>query len=96
MRAGLAEQRMGACLASAMLHFFSLEVNMSRKLVIILGALGVSVATLSGCVDESGYRYYESRAPIIYHEQVVIERLDYYVTPRASYHHRKMPQHIYY
>jgi hypothetical protein len=96
MRAGLAEQRMGTCLVSAMLHFFSLEVNMSRKLVIILGALGVSAATLSGCVDESGYRYYESRAPIIYREQVVIERVDYYVRPGAGYHHGKTPRHIYY
>lgn len=69
---------------------------MSRKLVIILGALGASAATLSGCVDESGYRYYESRAPIIYREQVVIERRDYYAGPRAGYHRRKMPQYIFY
>lgn len=68
---------------------------MKRKLVTILGALGVSIATLSGCVDEGGYSYYEARAPIVYREQVVVERRAYYVGQGARYYHRGRPQPIY-
>jgi hypothetical protein len=65
--------------------------SMKRKLVTILGALGVSIATLSGCVDDGGYSYYEARAPIIYREQVVVERRAYYVGQGARYYHRGSP-----
>lgn len=68
---------------------------MSHKLVMILSALGVSVVTLPGCVDDSGYRYYETRAPALYREQVVIERRDYYVGRTTAYYRRDRPQYLY-
>lgn len=66
---------------------------MGHKPVMILSALGVSMVTLSGCVDGSGYRYSEARAPTIYREQVVIERRDYYM--RQGVRYRAAPQHLY-
>lgn len=66
---------------------------MGHKPVMILSALGLSMVTLSGCVDDSGYRYSEARAPTVYREQVVIERRDYYM--RQGVRYRAAPQHIY-
>ena len=56
---------------------------MSRKLFIISGMLGVSAATLTGCVDDGRYGYYEDRPIAVYREQVVIERHDYYIAPKG-------------
>ena len=69
---------------------------MSRKLFIISGMLGVSAATLTGCVDDGRYGYYEDRPITVYREQVVIERYDYHIAPKAGYHHRNIQQQAYY
>jgi len=68
---------------------------MNRKLIIVLSALVVSVATLTGCVYDDGYRYYDVAPATAYRDQVGLERRDYYVAPRARYH-RKAPQHVFY
>lgn len=69
---------------------------MSRKLFFILATLGMSAVTLTGCVEDGGYATYSARPGPLYREQVVIERHDYYVAPRARYHRRKAPPHVYY
>jgi len=66
---------------------------MSRTFVMILSALGVSSAILSGCVDDGGYLYTDARVPTAYRERVVIERRVYDVRRGGSY--RDRPQVFY-
>jgi hypothetical protein len=66
---------------------------MSRTLFIILGALGISVTTLSGCGSDS-YDYYMERPDGVYSERVVLGRSEYYAVPKYDYRHRKMPPPI--
>ena len=66
---------------------------MSRTFVMILSALGVSSAILSGCVDDGGYLYTDARVPTAYRERVVIERRVYDVRRGGSY--RGRPQVFY-
>jgi hypothetical protein len=69
--------------------------SMSHKLVMILSALGVSSAILSGCVDESGYLYSNARVPTAYSERVVVARRHYDVRQEVSYYHRGKPRVFY-
>ena len=66
---------------------------MSRTLFIILGALGVSVAILSGCTSDN-YDYYAERPDGVYSERVVLGRSQYYAVPKSDYRHRKTPPPI--
>lgn len=66
---------------------------MSRTLFSIFGALGLSVATLSGCASDS-YDYYAAAPDGVYSERVVLGRSEYYAVPKVDYRHRKMPPPI--
>lgn len=66
---------------------------MSRKLFTILGAIGTSVAILSGCGSDS-YDYYTDRPDGVYSERVVLGRSEYYAVPKSDYRHRKTPPPI--
>jgi len=48
---------------------------MTNKTLMIIAGLGLSCATLAGCVSEGGSSY-ETGQPSVYRERVVIERRD--------------------
>lgn len=58
---------------------------MNHTSLSVIAAALISATGLSGCVENGAFYPYESRAPVVYRERVVVERREYYVKQPRHY-----------